>query len=98
MGILQVDTKGAPMGNTAKIAIALPKSLLEDVDRLAAEQKVSRSRFIRDAVQEALRLQKEDEIRARIDAALDDETLEEMRKDAELFLEASIFHSEPEEW
>lgn len=98
MGILQVDTTGAPMGNTAKIAIALPKTLLEDVDRLAMEQKISRSRFIREAVQEALRLQREEEIRARIDAALDDETLEEMRKDAELFLQASVLMDEPEEW
>ena len=86
------------MGNTAKIAIALPKSLLEEVDRLATEQKVSRSRFIRDAVREAMRLQKEEELRARIDAVLDDETAEEMRKEAEQFLEASVFHSEPEEW
>ncbi|MFH1531648.1 MAG: CopG family transcriptional regulator [Pseudomonadota bacterium] len=86
------------MGTTAKIAIALPKSLLEDVDRLATQRKVSRSLIIREAVQEALRLRKEEEIRARIDAVLDDETLEEMRKDAELFLQSSILADEPETW
>lgn len=98
MSILQVDTQGAPVGNTAKIAIALPKQLLEDVDRLATLRKVSRSLIIREAVQEALRLQKEEELRARIDAALDDETLEEMRRDAELFLQSSILTDEPETW
>jgi metal-responsive CopG/Arc/MetJ family transcriptional regulator len=98
MGILQVDTGGEPMGNTAKIAIALPKSLLEDVDRLAATRKVSRSRVIRDAVQEALRLQREEEVRARIDAALDDQTAEEMRQEAEGLLGASILTDEAEEW
>ena len=98
MGILQIDTPGKSMGNTAKIAIALPKSVLEDVDRLAADRNVSRSLIIREAIQEALRLRKEEELRARIDAALDDETLEEMREDAELFLGASVFHSEPDEW
>lgn len=44
------------MAETKKVLISIPSDLLEQIDRVCAQEKISRSGFIRTALKRALRL------------------------------------------
>lgn len=46
----------------AKVALSLPAPLLARIDRLAKESRLSRSAFVREVVERALRQPDEDEV------------------------------------
>ena len=87
------------MGHTHKIAISIDGALLADLDQAARRNKVSRSRYVRDAVYAQLREERRREIGERLDAAYSDpEFAEQQRLLAERLLSASPVSQEAEEW
>ena len=78
------------MSHVHKIAISISRDVLQALDKAVARSELSRSRFIQRAVEQYLRQQEEQHVRARMDAAFgEDETVEEQRLDSERFLHAS---------
>lgn len=87
------------MGHSHKIAISIDDALLADLDQAAKRNKVSRSRYVRDAVSAQLRAERRREIGEQLDAAYSDpEFAEEQRLLAERLLSVSPVSQEAEEW
>jgi metal-responsive CopG/Arc/MetJ family transcriptional regulator len=76
------------MAHVHKIAISMSKDVLAALDEAVAEAKISRSRFIQNAVRAYLKQQQEDRMQAQINAAFTDPAVrEEQRVDSERFLQ-----------
>lgn len=87
------------MGHTHKIAISMDGELLRSIDSAAKRRNVSRSRFIRDAIERALKKEKNQEITDTLNEVFADPVaLEEQRRIAEEMITASPLSREHEEW
>ena len=83
------------MGASAKIAISMDLELLDRLDCAARERKVSRSGFIREAVEAALVAAREREIQDSLNAIYSDpQTIDDQRESSELLLGASSVNDE----
>ena len=72
------------MSTAAKIAISLEPELLSRIDGAARRRHVSRSAFVRTAVEDALTRERAADLTARIDAVFADEAVnDEQRATAE---------------
>jgi metal-responsive CopG/Arc/MetJ family transcriptional regulator len=83
------------MNETVKIAISLPRHLLEQIDRRLGAHRGSRSRFFRDAVEEKLLREDTESARQRYVAGYerDPETADEV--DAARLAASSLLAREP---
>ena len=81
-----------------KTAIAIPESLLADVDRSARERGESRSRYITRVLQVAVRARRDAEITRRLDALFADPDLQRTQRDEARPLSASGPEWEDERW
>ena len=79
-----------------KTAIAIPESLLADVDRSARQRGESRSRYITRVLEVAVRARRDAEITRRLDELFADPKLKgEQRKESRVLVEdASLWNDE----
>ena len=87
------------MGHTHKIAISMDGELLQNIDSAAKRRNVSRSRFIRDAIEKALKKERNQEITDILNGVFaQPAALAEQRRIAEEMITASPLSGENEEW
>ena len=87
------------MAGARKVAISMHQHLLVEIDAEASRSNISRSAFIRQAVEAALKQIRGQRITDELNRIYSDpEVAEEARREAELFLMASPLVEEPEEW
>jgi len=68
------------MSTAAKIAISMEPELLGRIDRTAKRRKLSRSAYVREAVEDALARERTAELAARIDAVFADEAVNQEQR------------------
>ena len=74
--------------NTVKVAITVPKSVLQIVDRYASQKKVSRSKFISRTLDVSMKILLEREVARSYDEVFEDEDVRSEQRDfTEMFIQ-----------
>lgn len=83
--------------NTKKVAITIPKDLLDIIDTMSKQQGLSRSKYISSALKEKLSESKENEIKEAYDSIFSDDSIcKEQLESAKWFQTAE--YNEGQEW
>jgi metal-responsive CopG/Arc/MetJ family transcriptional regulator len=83
--------------NTEKVAITIPKDLLDAVDAISSERGMSRSKFISSLIREKLREQRNTHLKEVYDRVFSDETIRKEQLETARWFEAGQ-SDEGQEW
>ncbi|HXV65344.1 MAG TPA: ribbon-helix-helix domain-containing protein [Vicinamibacteria bacterium] len=83
--------------NTEKVAITIPKDLLEMVDALSSEKGISRSKFISSLIREKLLQQRNSHLKEVYDRVFSDEAIRKEQLETARWFEAGE-SCEGQEW
>ena len=74
--------------NTEKVAITIPKDLLEMVDAISAERGMSRSKFISSLLRERIREERDSHLKEAYDRVFSDEEIRKEQLETARWFEA----------